>query len=152
MAVARRFGSAPAAGQHPAHERVVDAQLEALAVQALLGRAGALVDLRGIAGIGVRQHELADVVQQRGAEQLVAVLVVELAREPVGGGLGGHRVQAEALGHEVPARRALEEVEGGGAGGERLDALGREDLDRLRDARDLALLALRGAVARCAAR
>ena len=42
--------------------------------------------------------------------------------------------------------RALEEVEGGGAGGERLDALGREDLDGLGDAGDLALLALRGAV------
>jgi hypothetical protein len=51
-------------------------------------------------------------------------------------------VQPEALGHEVPARSALEEVEGGGAGGERLDALRREDLDGLRDARDLALLAL----------
>ena len=65
----------PAAGQHAADERVVDAQLEALLVQALLGRAGVAVDLRGIAGIGVAQDELADVVQERRAEQLVAVLV-----------------------------------------------------------------------------
>ena len=33
----------------------------------------------------------------------------------VGGGLGGDGVQAEALGRGVPARGALEEVEGGGA-------------------------------------
>ena len=79
-------------------------------------------------------------------EELVAVLVLHLARETVGGGLGGHGVEAEALRHQVPAGRALEEVEGGGARGERLDALGREDLDRLGDAGDLALLALRRAV------
>ena len=79
-------------------------------------------------------------------EQLVAVLVVELAGEPVGRGLRGHGVKAEALRHHVPAGRALEEVEGGGARGERLHALRGEDLDRLGDARDLALLALRGAV------
>ena len=136
----------PAAGEHAAHERVVHAELEALLVETLLGRAGRAVDLRRVAGIGVRQDELADVVQQRRAEELVAVLVLELAREPVGRGLGGHRVEAEALRHQVPAGRPLEEVEGGGARGERLDALRREDLDGLRDGRDLALLALRRAV------
>ena len=55
-------------------------------------------------------------------------------------------MQAEALGHEVPARRALEEVECGRPGGELLHAVGREDLDGLGDARDLALLALHRAV------
>ena len=136
----------PAAGEHAADERVVDAQLEALLVEALLGGAGRAVDLRRVAGVGVGQDELADVVQQRGHEELVAVLVLHLARETVGGGLGGDGVEAEALRHQVPAGRALEEVEGGGAGGERLDALGREDLDRLGNAGDLALLALRRAV------
>src|SRR6185436_13171846 len=113
----------PAAGEHAADKSVVDAELEPLLVQALLGRAGIAVDLRRVARIGVAQDELADVVQERRAEQLVAVLVVELARQPVGRGLGGYGVQAEALGHQVPARRALEEVEGGCTGGERLDAL-----------------------------
>ena len=79
-------------------------------------------------------------------EELVAVLVLHLARETVGGGLGCDGVKPEALGHQVPAGRALEEVEGCGAGGERLDALRGEDLDRLGDAGDLALLALRRAV------
>jgi hypothetical protein len=94
----------------------------------------------------VGQDELADVVQQRGDEELVAVLVLHLTRETVGSRLGGDGVKAEALRHQVPAGRALEEVEGGGAGGERLHALGREDLDRLGDAGDLALLALRASV------
>jgi hypothetical protein len=125
---------------------VVDTELEALLVQALLGRAGGTVDLRGVARIGVGEDELADVVQQRGAEELVAVLVLHLAREAVGGRLGGDGVEPEALRHQVPAGGALEEVECGGARGERLDALGREDLDRLRDLGDLALLALGSAV------
>src|SRR5215213_670566 len=136
----------PAAGEHAADEGVVHAQLEALLVEALLGGPSRTVNLRRVAGVGVSQDELADVVQQRGDEELVAVLVLHLARETVGGGLGGHGVESEALRHQVPARRALEEVEGGGASGERLDALRRENLDRLGDARDLALLALRGAV------
>jgi hypothetical protein len=125
---------------------VVHAQLEALLVQALLGRARVAVDLRGVAGIGVAQHQLADVVQERRAEQLVAVLVLELAGEPVGGSLGRDGVEPEALRHQVPPGRALEEVEGGRARGQGLHALRREDLDRLGDARDLALLALRVAV------
>ena len=44
-----------------------------------------------IAGIGVDEHELADVVQQRGDQQRVAVLGVELGREPLGRALGGRR-------------------------------------------------------------
>ena len=59
-----RLRQAPAAGEHAADERVVDAELAALAVDALLGRARVAVDLRGVAGVGVQQHELADVVQQ----------------------------------------------------------------------------------------
>ncbi len=140
MADARRFGQAPAAGEHAADQAVVDAQLAALAVNALLGRAGLAVHLARVARVGVDQHQLADVVQQGRDQQLVAVLVADLARQPVGGALRGHGVQAEALGLGVPAGRALEEVEHGGARGERLDARRAQQLDGLRDARDLALL------------
>ena len=57
-------------------------------------------------------------------------------REAVGGALRGDAVQAEALGRGVPHGRALEEVEGAGAGGERLDRFGREQLDGLDDRLD----------------
>jgi hypothetical protein len=50
---------------------VVDAQFATLALESLLGRAGVTVHLAGVAGIGVHQHELADVVQQRGNHQAV---------------------------------------------------------------------------------
>ena len=105
---------------------------------ALLRRARALVDLRGIARVGVHEHELADVVQQRGDHDPVAVVVTDLGGQAVGGALGGDAVQAEALGSRVPGRGALEEVEGPGARGERLDGLGREQLDGRDDGLHLA--------------
>ena len=108
---------------------MVDAELAALLVDALLGRLRALVDLRGIARIGVHQHELADVVQQARHGQAVAVLVADLRRQLVGGVLRRQRVQAEALGRRVPDGRALEEVEGAHAPGERLHGLRGEQLD-----------------------
>ena len=122
--------------EHAADERVVDAELAALLVDALLGRARAAVDLRGVAGVGVHQHELADVVQQARDGQPVAVLVADLGGEPVGGVLGGERVQAEALGRGVPDARALEEVEGAHARGERLHGLRGEQLDGADDGVD----------------
>ena len=57
-----------------------------------------------IAGIRVDEHQLADVVQQRGDHQPVARLVADLAGDPVGRALGGDAVQPEALG-DCPARR-----------------------------------------------
>ena len=104
MTEATRLRQAPAAGEDAADQRVVDAELAALAVDALLGRAGVAVDLAGIAGVGVHEDELADVVQQRGDHQAVAVLVAGLGGEAVGGALRGDAVQAEALGRGVPAR------------------------------------------------
>ena len=98
------LGQAPAAGEDAADQRVVDAELAALAVDALLGRAGVAVDLARVAGVGVHEHELADVVQQRGDHQAVAVLVAGLGGEAVGGALRGDAVQAEALGRGVPDR------------------------------------------------
>ena len=113
-------GQPPAAGEHAADERVVDAELAALALDPLLGRAGVAVDLAGIARVGVDEDELADVVQQRGDHQPVAGLVADLAGQPVGGALGGDGVQAEALGDALPDGGALEEVKGAGAAGDRV--------------------------------
>ena len=79
-------------------------------------------------------------MQQRGDHQAVALLVAELASEPVGGALGGDAVEAEALGHALPDGGALEEVERAGAAGERLDGARRQDLDALDGALDAAAL------------
>src|SRR3954467_14596403 len=57
---------------------LVAAELPALAVYPLLGGLGLAVHLAGVAGVGVRQDQLAHVVKQRGDEQLVAVLVLGL--------------------------------------------------------------------------
>jgi hypothetical protein len=131
-----QLGQAPTAGEDAADQRVVDAELAALAVDALLGGTGVAVHLAGIARVGVHEDELADVVQQRGHHEAVAVLVAGLDGEAIGGALGGDAVEAKALGRGVPHGRALEEVEGAGAGGEALDRLGREQLDGLDDRLD----------------
>jgi hypothetical protein len=133
-----RVGQIPAAGEDAADQRVVDAELAALVVQALLGRARGPVDLPRIAGVGVHEHELADVVQEGGDEQPIAVRVAGGRGEAVGGALDGHGVQAEALGRGVPGLAALEELERLGVGREALDGLGREHLDRVDDRLDLA--------------
>src|SRR5207248_8178982 len=112
---------------------MVHTELAALTVEPLLGRAGAAVDLAGVAGVGVDQDELADVVKERGDRELVALAELGLAREPLRGTLGGHGVEPEALRRRVPPRDALEEVEDGGAGGERLHATRGEELDGLGD-------------------
>ena len=104
IAAASAVGQAPAAGEHAADEGVVDAELAALAVDALLGRARVAVDLVRVARVGVDEDELADVVEQRGDQQRVAVLVADLAGDPVGGALGRDGVQAEALGRRRPSR------------------------------------------------
>src|SRR4051794_17455336 len=93
-----RLGQVPAPGQHAADQRVVDAELAALVVQPLLGRPGRAVDLLRITRVGVHEHELANVVEQRGDQQAVAVRVAGLRGEAVGGALHGDRVEAEALG------------------------------------------------------
>ena len=79
------------------------------------------VHLLGVARVGVHQDELADVVQQRGDEQAVAVAVAGRGGEPVGGALDGDGVEAEALRRGVPGLPALEELEGLGGGDEALE-------------------------------
>ena len=133
-----RVRKVPAAGEDAADQRVVDAELAALVVQALLGRARGSVDLLRVARVGVHEHELADVVQKGGDEQAVAVRVAGGRGEAVRGALDGDGVQAEALGSGVPRLAALEELEGLGVGGEPLDGLGREHLDGADDRLDLA--------------
>ena len=132
------LGQAPPAGEDAADQRVVDAELTALAVDALLRGAGTLVDLGRIARVRMHQDELADVVQKRGDHQAVALLVAGLGGETVGRALRRDAVEAEALGSTLPDGGALEEVVGPGARGERLDGLGREELDRLDHALDAA--------------
>ena len=103
-------------------------------------RASRWTDVR-IAGVGVHQHELADVVQQRGDDQAVAIGIADLAGEQFGGRAGREGVQAEAVGRRVPDRAALEEVERAHALGELLHCLGREDphgVDDVLDPRDAA--------------
>ena len=74
MTLAIDLGSAQRRASTPADERVVDAELTALALQALLRGAGVAVDLSGIARIGMDEDELADVVQQRRDHQPVTRL------------------------------------------------------------------------------
>ena len=124
-----RVGQAPAAGERAADERVVDDELAAFAGHALLGRPRVAVDVAGVAGVRVGQDELADVVQQRGDHEPVAVLVAGLAGQPVGGALRGDRVQAQLLGRTIAIGRAVEEVERRRVLGELRDYRGRQHLD-----------------------
>src|SRR5215212_141726 len=132
------LGKAPAAGEDTADESVVDAELAALAVRPLVAGAGVAVHLAAVAGIGVDEDELADVVKQRREHEPVAVLVAELGGETLCGALSGAGMEAEAFGGCVPQAVAPEEVEGARAGDDGLDGLGREHLDRLADAVDVA--------------
>ena len=93
----------PGAGEHSADERLVDSELSPLGSQARLRRAGVAVDATGVARIGLDEHELADAVEERSHEDLVAIDVIVLAGDPVGGALHRHRVDAEALRRRIPA-------------------------------------------------
>ncbi len=93
--------------------------------------------LLGIAGVGVHQHELADVVQQRGDQQPITVRIARGGREPVGRALDRDGVQPEALGRGIPGLAALEELEGSRARHECLHRLGCEHLHGGDDALDL---------------
>jgi catechol 2,3-dioxygenase-like lactoylglutathione lyase family enzyme len=135
-----RARHAPATGEDAADQSVVDAEFAALALEAILRRARVTVNLAGIAGIGVDQDELADVVQQRGDHQPVAILVADLAGQAIGRPLGGHGVQSEALGDALPDGGALEEVKRARAAGDRVDRGQSEDLDAADGAVDPALV------------
>ena len=87
---------APAADEHRADEGVVDAELAALAASALLGRlAGALGAL--LVAVELGQHQLADVVEQRGDGELVALRQARQLADPLGADPHRDAVAAEAL-------------------------------------------------------
>ena len=102
-------------------------------MDAVARRARTAVHLGGVAGVGVHQHELADVVKQAGDRQAVAVLVADLARHAVSGMLRGQRVQSEALRSGVPDARALKEVKRAQLRGQRQHGLRAEELDGAND-------------------
>ena len=89
---------APAAGQDPADEGVVDAELAALGVDAVVGGAAAAVEALGVAGMQAGEHRAADVVEDRGQRELVAVAVAGHLGDAVRGALDGQGVEAEAVG------------------------------------------------------
>ncbi len=107
---------------------MIDAQLAALLVDAFLGGLCPEMHLRGIAGVGVQQDELADVVQQARHGQAIAVLVADLRRDAVGRALGRQSMQSEALRRRVPHARALEEFKCAHPARQRLHHLGAEQL------------------------
>src|SRR3954454_13807302 len=109
---------APAPSEYATNDGMVDAQFASLGLDPLFGSPGAAVDVARIAGVRVGQHELADVVEHRRDEDLVAVLVLERARHMVGGALRRDRVKADPLRGRIPDGGALEEVIRLCAGGE----------------------------------
>ena len=97
---------------------------------------GVEVDL--VAGVQAGDDEAPDVVQERRHRQLVAFGPADAAADLVGGALGGQRVDAEALGLQLPAAVGLEEVEDRRGAGDRQHAGGLEHVDRLGNAGDAA--------------
>jgi hypothetical protein len=95
------------------------------------------VHLARVAGVRVHEHELPDVVQQRGDEQAVPVRVGGRGREPVGRALDRDGVQPEALRRRVPSLAAFEELERRRVRGQGLHRLGRQHLDGVDDRLDL---------------
>ncbi len=79
-----------------------------------------------VVGVRVRHHDLAEVVEQRGYQQLVRARMVDLAGDHVGGPGNRNRVKTEALRGHLPARDSLEEPVDADPARERLDSLGRE--------------------------
>ena len=134
----------PAPGQHAADQGVVDAEQVAFFADPLFGGVGDGVEVGALARVQVHDHEPADVVEQRGDGELVALGPADRAADLVGGVLGREGVDPEPLGPQVAAAVLLEEVEDGGGAGDREDPGGLEDFDRLGDAGGAAGRARRG--------
>src|SRR5436190_7023076 len=63
-----------------------------------------------ISRVGVDQHELADIVQQRGGREPIASVVLKFLHEAIAGDPGGSSMEAEAIRNLPPGDRTLEEV------------------------------------------
>jgi hypothetical protein len=90
-----RVGQAPSACEDASDERVVNGELVALLADALLGRACTRMYAGWIAGVGVHEDELAEVVYEACEREAVAVLVLDLGGDPICGSLSSERVTAE---------------------------------------------------------
>jgi hypothetical protein len=121
----------PAPRQHPAGQGVVYAQLSPLGGDPRVARHGALVVALGVAGMQPGHDPPADVVQERGQGELVALANLDQLPDAIRGALDGERVQAELLGAQRQPLVLLEEVMGRGALNRLLDPLGAEHLHRL---------------------
>ena len=88
-----------------------------------------------VAGVKAVDDEPADVVEERGDRELVAIREADRAADHVGGVLGGEGVDPEPLRAQVAATVDLEEVEDSGRPGDRQHPGRLEDFDRLDDAR-----------------
>ena len=102
IGAASEFGSAQRRISTPPTTAWSTPSSQALAPDPFLGRARVAVDLRRIAGVGVQQDQLADVVQQARDGEAVALLVADLGGDHRRRLLRGEGVQAEALGHGLP--------------------------------------------------
>src|SRR5581483_1733041 len=122
---------------------MVDPKLAALALYPLLWRHGLPLNLLRISRIGLNENQLADVVQKGGGRQPVARVVIQLPGKAIACKPRSARVQAKAVRDLLPDRGALEEVERLGAIGNRVHRPGRENLDGIGDALDLAAAASR---------
>ena len=127
---------APAAGQDAADQRVVDAQLAALGVDAVVRGAAAAVEALGVARVQAGEDRAPDVVEDRGQGELVAVAVPDHLGHAVGGVLDGEGVEPEGIGREGEVAVPVEEVVGGGRAHDGLDGAGSEALDGVGDAAD----------------
>ena len=105
---------APAPGQHPADEGVVDAQLAALGGDAVVGGAAVAVEALGVARVQAGQHRAADVVKDRGERELVAIAVADASATRSEARWTARAWRRKRSGRERQLAGAVEEVVGWG--------------------------------------
>jgi hypothetical protein len=127
---------APASGENPADECVIDAELAALLGDPVVGCGTATVEALGVARMEASEDGTAEVMEDRGQGQLVPVADSADLGDPVRGPLHGEGVQPEAIRGEGEAPVAVEEVVGGRGAQNRLDRTRAEPLDAVADAVD----------------
>ena len=117
---------APAAHQHGADESVVDAELAPLRRARSSGETSRASDVGPVA-VELRQHELADVVDERGDRELVALRQPRDLADALGADPHRDRVAAEALAALRGGARGPEHVVGLDRLGQRAHALDLSD-------------------------